>query len=71
MIANKYDLVKERPEERRVSQEEIQEYAEKENLLYIGESSALSDTNIKEVVEALMESKRGTKVNQNIEIHSE
>ena len=56
-IANKYDLVKERPEERKVTQEEIKEYAEKENLMYIGESSALSDTNIKEVVEALMESK--------------
>lgn len=32
-------------------------FAEDNDLLYIGESSALSDCNIKEVVETLMESK--------------
>lgn len=55
--ANKYDLVKDDPKLRGVTPEEVQKFADDNNLLYIGESSALSDTNIKEVVETLMESK--------------
>ena len=40
-----------------MTSEEIDQFAERHNLVYSGESSALSDTNIKEVVEALLESK--------------
>ncbi len=47
-------MVKDRPDERKVYPEEISKFAEENNLMFIGESSALSDTNIKEVVEALM-----------------
>jgi len=36
---------------------EIMKFVSDNDLLYIGESSALADINIKEVVEALMESK--------------
>ena len=57
IIANKCDLVKEKPDERKVELEEIQQFAEENNLIFIGESSALSDMNIKEVVENLMQSK--------------
>ncbi len=42
---------------REVADAEIRHFADENNLLYIGESSALSDTNIKEVVETLMQSK--------------
>ena len=37
---------------------EIMKFVSDNDLLYIGESSALADINIKEVVEALMESKK-------------
>jgi hypothetical protein len=42
---------------RGVSKAEVMRFASENNLLYIGESSALADINIKEVVETLMESK--------------
>ena len=42
---------------RQVTKLEIMKFASENNLLYIGESSALADVNIKEVVETLMESK--------------
>ena len=56
-IANKYDLVVDDVSQRAVSKQEIEQFASENNLLFIGESSALSDVNIKEAVEALMESK--------------
>ena len=56
-LANKLDLIKEDPSQRQVSSEEIAQFAKCHNLVYNGESSALSDTNIKEVVEALLESR--------------
>ena len=40
---------------------EIMRFVETNDLLYIGESSALADVNIKEVVETLMESKQNIK----------
>lgn len=49
-MANKCDLV----EERQVSSEEIDEFVLRENLIYVGECSALSDTNIKQSFEALI-----------------
>lgn len=42
--------------QRAVSKLEIMKFVEENDLLYIGESSALADVNIKEVVETLMES---------------
>ena len=42
--------------QRVVQKMEIMKFASENNLLYIGESSALADINIKEVVETLMES---------------
>jgi hypothetical protein len=41
---------------RGVSKAEVMRFASDNNLMYIGESSALADVNIKEVVETLMES---------------
>ena len=49
-MANKCDLVN----ERQVSTEEIEEYVLRERLIYVGECSALSDTNIKQSFEALI-----------------
>ena len=43
--------------QRQVTRLEIMKFASDHNLLFIGESSALADINIKEVVETLMESK--------------
>ena len=40
-----------------MTEEETQAFANENDLLYNGVSSAQSDTNIREVVEALMESK--------------
>ena len=55
-IANKLDLVMEDESSRKVSKVEIMKFANENDLLYVGESSALSDINIKEAVESLMES---------------
>ena len=41
---------------RAVQKLEVLKFASDNNLIYIGESSALADINIKEVVETLMES---------------
>ena len=49
-MANKVDLVN----QRRVSREEIEDFVSREQLIYVGECSALSDTNIKPSFEALM-----------------
>ena len=50
MMANKCDL----EASRTVSKEEIEQYVSRENLIYVGECSALSDTNIKPSFEALI-----------------
>ena len=55
-MANKTDLVKEKPSVRQVSQDQIEEFVEREKLIYLGECSALSDINVKESIEALMAS---------------
>lgn len=43
---------------------EIMKFVSENDLLYIGESSALADINIKEVVETLMESKNLNRYNK-------
>ena len=50
IMANKCDL----HEQRQVSTEEIEEFVLRESLIYVGECSALSDTNIKQSFEALI-----------------
>ena len=49
-MANKVDL----GEQRTVSSEEIEEFVMREGLHYVGECSALSDTNIKPSFEKLI-----------------
>ena len=49
-MANKCDL----HDSRQVSTQEIEEYVMREQLIYVGECSALSDTNIKQSFEALI-----------------
>ena len=49
-MANKCDP----HESRQVSSQEIEEYVMRESLIYVGECSALSDTNIKQSFEALI-----------------
>ena len=50
VMANKCDL----HEQRQVTTEEIEEYVLRESLIYVGECSALSDTNIKQSFEGLI-----------------
>lgn len=49
-MANKCDL----HESRQVSTQEIEEKVMRESLIYVGECSALSDTNIKQSFESLI-----------------
>ena len=49
-MANKCDLA----DQRQVSSEEIEEFVMREKLIYVGECSALSDTNIKPSFEQLI-----------------
>ena len=56
MVANKVDLTNEDPGCREVSVEEIQKFAEYNNLMFIGETSAKEDINIKETFESLLQS---------------
>jgi len=55
LVANKSDLVKNDEKARQVQESETKKFAADNNLLYIGESSALEDINIKEVVNGLLE----------------
>ena len=50
-MANKVDLAE---QSRQVSTEEIQELVMREGLIFVGECSALSDTNIKPSFEQLI-----------------
>ena len=54
LVANKIDIVNKFPEERKVSREEIEIFAQYHNLLFIGETSAKEDINIKETFEGLL-----------------
>ncbi len=48
LVGNKVDLVDEKLEERKVTQEEAQEFANKNKLIFY-ESSATKDINVKEI----------------------
>ena len=56
LVANKVDLTNEDPGCREVSIEEIQKFAEYNNLMFVGETSAKEDINIKETFETLLQS---------------
>lgn len=54
IVANKVDLCEANPDERAVFKDEIVKFAEDNNLLFIGETSAKEDINIKETFEFLL-----------------
>ena len=55
LVANKVDLVDKDPDSRSVSLNEIKTFADYNNLLFIGETSAKEDINIKETFETLLQ----------------
>lgn len=55
LIGNKLDLIQENEEERKVPQQEVEDFCKKYNLLY-SETSAKSGDNVKESFENLIES---------------
>ena len=55
LFANKYDLVLHNQNKRAVPAEEIAEFAQREGLVFLGESSALADINVKASVDSLLE----------------
>lgn len=56
LVANKIDLVNANPSVRKVTLDEIKAFCEYNNLMFIGETSAKEDINIKETFEALLHS---------------
>lgn len=56
LVANKIDLVEANPSTRKVSLDEIKAFCEYNNLMFVGETSAKEDINIKETFEALLHS---------------
>ena len=54
LVPNKTDICAEDASKREVSQEESEEFARKHNLVYLGETSAKDDINIKGVFEGLL-----------------
>ena len=54
LVANKVDLVNEEPNLRQVAFDEAQTYAEYNDLIFLGETSAKDNINIKEVFEQLL-----------------
>ena len=54
LVANKIDLVNKDPDKREVTEEEIKRFAEYNDLMFIGETSAKEDINIKETFESLL-----------------
>ena len=54
-MPNKVDICNENPRARQVETDEIVKFAQFNNLLYKGETSAKGDINIKESFEALLQ----------------
>lgn len=54
LLGNKCDLLFTNPEARAVSKEEAELFAEENCLIFMGESSALADINVKACMEALV-----------------
>ncbi len=64
IVGNKTDVLHVNANKREVPKETVEKFARENNLIFVGESSALSNQNIKEVMDALLESKN----NRNIHI---
>lgn len=54
LVANKIDLVNKDPNKRAVTINEIKTFADYNDLMFIGETSAKDDINIKETFESLL-----------------
>ena len=54
LVANKVDLVNEDPNERQVTFDEAKTYAQYNDLIFLGETSAKDNINVKEVFEHLL-----------------
>lgn len=57
IVGNKTDVLHVNSNKREVPKETVEKFARENNLIFVGESSALSNQNIKEVMDALLESK--------------
>ena len=57
LVGNKADILLVNQSKREVPKELAERFARENNIIFIGESSALSNQNVKEVMEALLESK--------------
>jgi GTPase SAR1 family protein len=80
LVANKADTLQVNPNKREVPREAAEKFARDNNLIFVGESSALSNQNVKEVMETLLEKiyqvqnelvKKGKKREQNLKISEE
>lgn len=56
LVGNKVDLIFKSPAARKVATSEAKKFARENDLIFIGESSAANDYNIKEVFEDLLQS---------------
>mmetsp|Transcript_11332 Transcript_11332/g.11354 ORF Transcript_11332/g.11354 Transcript_11332/m.11354 type:complete len:92 (-) Transcript_11332:146-421(-) len=56
LVANKTDVLHVNQNKREVSTDTAEKFARDNNLIFVGESSALSNQNIREVMDALLES---------------
>ena len=54
LMANKIDLINEDPSLRQVSLEGVQDFCKTNGLIFVGETSAKEDINIKETFEELL-----------------
>jgi len=54
LVANKIDLINEDPSLRQVSLKQIQDFCSTNGLMFVGETSAKEDINIKETFEELL-----------------
>ena len=57
-MGNKTDVLHVNQNKREVAKETAEKFARDNNLIFIGESSALSNQNVKEVMDSLLESKK-------------
>jgi Ras-related protein Rab-11B len=55
LVGNKTDVLHVNPNKREVPLEKAEKFARENNLIFVGESSALSNQNIKEVMDAVLE----------------
>lgn len=58
LVGNKSDIPNLAPLKRKISAEKAKKFAEENGLIFIGESSAQSNTNVQEVMSALFEGKK-------------